>query len=184
MLRSGFSCVFQATLVIFPSPYLNLFIAPTFMAAAACVCAVSLLASQHGIAMMLVSTSVSVKGHMIMISFWYGYAAIYGYMAIHGRKASYRVCRRRLANMNLCSKHMHSWSVFNSQNISWYFVSSRSCAAHSERLSFDQFLWSDQSGIIQYVCACFRAEQIRHFLFENLHFTRIVQRTRASHKNI
>ena len=39
------------------------------MAAAARACAVSLLASQHNIAMVLVSMSVSVKGHMIMISF-------------------------------------------------------------------------------------------------------------------
>ena len=42
------------------------------MAAAARACAVSLLASQHNIAIVLVSMSargVGVKGHMIMISF-------------------------------------------------------------------------------------------------------------------
>ena len=72
MLRFGFFCVSQSILVIFPSPYPNLFIAPTFMAAAARACAVSLLASQHNIAIVLVSMSargVGVKGHMIMISF-------------------------------------------------------------------------------------------------------------------
>ena len=72
MLRSNFSCLCQSTLVIFPSPYPNLFVAPTFMAAAARACAVSLLASQHNIAIVLVSMSargMGVKGHMIMISF-------------------------------------------------------------------------------------------------------------------
>ena len=57
MLRFGFFCVSQSILVIFPSPYPNLFIAPTFMAAAARACAVSLVASQHKIAIVLVSMS-------------------------------------------------------------------------------------------------------------------------------
>ena len=104
----------------------------------------------------LVATFLSLHGHVGTCSAFF--CDLVRTDRPHGFVTRHPYCEAILymcmvANMNFVSKHMHSRSMTNSQDITWQLAPSWEIDAQAERAAADTFRRSDHLGIL-FLCAC------------------------------